>query len=121
MKAKNVLLRGQCSAGSPFWGFLTVLVVCATAAFVFWRFVPAGKASPPRRLWTPLVVNNLNTEMIVPDSLRLEFWTPSARTRDYLSKETITDTNRNWEAIPNDEPVMDFGKLLRNDPDVLGY
>jgi hypothetical protein len=109
-----------------FWSFLSILVVCATIGFVIYQgvqFLPPKKAAPPRRLWTPLVINNLNTEMIVPDTLRLEFWTPSAKTKDYLTKEPKADgdTNRNWEAIESEELVTQFGQHLRKDADVVGY
>jgi hypothetical protein len=102
------------------WSFLSIVVVCATAAFVVWRTLPVKNSPPPRRLWTPLVVNNLNTEMLVPDTLRMEFWTPSSKTRDFLGKEN-NDTNRSWEAISSEERVMEFGKILRTDPDIVGY
>jgi hypothetical protein len=103
-----------------FWGFLAVAAVCATVAVVVYRVVPAKKSTPPPRLWTPLVINNLNTEMVVPDTLRLEFWTPSVKTKDFLSKEA-GDTNRNWEAVESEQVVTDFGKHLRKDSDVVGY
>ncbi|HTD68246.1 MAG TPA: hypothetical protein VK846_17110 [Candidatus Limnocylindria bacterium] len=102
------------------WGFLSIAAVCVTAAFLATHFMPAKKGPPPRRLWTPLVVNNLNTEMVVPDTLRLEFWTPSVKTKDYLAADK-GDTNRNWEAIESDDVVLQFGKYLRTDPDVVGY
>jgi hypothetical protein len=106
-----------------FWSFLSIVVVCATITFAIYTLVPAKKAAPPRRLWTPLVINNLNTEMIVPDTLRLEFWTPSSKTKDYLTKETkdAGDTNRNWEIIESEELVTQFGQALRKDADLVGY
>jgi hypothetical protein len=105
------------------WGFLSVVVICGTIAFGIHRFVPVKKSPAPHRLWTPLVVNNLNTEMIVPDTLRLEFWTPSSKTKDYVTREAKEsgDTNRNWEVIASEDMVMQFGKTLRSDPDVVGY
>ena len=111
------------ASAKSFWTFLTVLVVCSTLAFALYNLRPEKKNAPPRRLWTPLVVNNLNTEMIVPDTLRLEFWTPSAKTKDFVSKEPkdAGDTNRHWEVIESEEMVVQFGQHLRKDTDVVGY
>ncbi len=116
-------IRSQASAKS-FWSFLSILSICALLAFAIYTFAPEKKSvAPARRLWTPLVVNNLNTEMIVPDTLRLEFWTPSAKTKDFVSKEPkdAGDTNRNWEVIESEEMVAQFGQALRKDTDVVGY
>ena len=116
-------LRSQTSA-KTFWGFLSLLTVCALLAFAIHTCAPEKKTvAPTRRLWTPLVVNNLNTEMIVPDTLRLEFCTPSAKTKDFVGQEPrdAGDTNRNWEAIESEEMVTQFGQHLRKDVDVVGY
>ena len=56
--------------------------------------------------------------MVSPDSLRLEFWTPSSKTKDYLSK---SGGSNSWEILENEEPVMQFGQLLHSDADVTGY
>jgi len=111
------------NTAKSFWSFLSIVVICATLGFIALLLVPAKKTAPPRRLWTPLVINNLNTEMIVPDTLRLEFWTPSSKTKDYLTKETkdAGDTNRHWEVIESEELVTQFGQALRKDADLVGY
>jgi hypothetical protein len=104
------------------WGFLSVALICATITFAIYSLKPARNAQPLRRLWTPLVVNTDGKEMIVPDSLRLEFWTPSSKTKDYLAKAGGTnDGKSNWEIIDTEEPVMQFGRLLRSDPEVVAY
>jgi hypothetical protein len=111
------------AAAKTFWGFLSVLVICATLGLAVYKLAPAKRTAPPRRLWTPLVVNNLNAEMVVPDTLRLEFWTPSSKTKDYLTKDlkATGDTNRNWEIIDSEDRVTQFGQYLRKDTDVVGY
>jgi hypothetical protein len=93
------------SAAKTFWSFLSTVVICATLAFAIYKLLPDKKAAPARRLWTPLVINNLNTEMIVP----------AKETKD------AGDTNRNWEVIESEEPVTQFGQALRKDADVVGY
>jgi hypothetical protein len=123
--SEGVTLFGQTFAyPRTFWGVLPFALVCATIAFALYLIVPSASKETPssRRLWTPLVVTPEGNPMVVPDSLRLEFWTPSSKTRDYLAKEggTARDAGT-WEAIENEEPVMQFGRLLRSDSDVLGY
>jgi len=115
--------RRAAATPKTLWGFLSVLVICATVGFAAYKFVPGKKTAPTRRLWTPLVINNLDTEMVVPDTLRLEFWTPSSKTRDYLTREpnNAGDTNRNWEVIESEDRVVQFGHHLRKDVDVIGY
>jgi len=70
-----------------------------------YKLTPTTKTAPPRRLWTPLIINNLNVEMIVPDTLRLEFLDASSKTKDYLAKDlkNAGETNRNWEIIESDD------------------
>jgi hypothetical protein len=60
--------------------------------------------------------------MVQPNTRRMEFWTPSAKTKDFLASEggNIRDKDK-WEIIPNEERVIEFGKLLRSDWAVLGY
>ncbi|HEY2951090.1 MAG TPA: hypothetical protein VGK40_00830, partial [Verrucomicrobiae bacterium] len=123
--SEGVTLFGQTFAyPRTFWSVLPVAFVCATIAFALYLIVPSTtKETPPsRRLWTPLVVTPEGNPMVVPDSLRLEFWTPSSKTRVFLAKEggTARDAGT-WEAIESEEPVMQFGRLLHSDSDVLGY
>lgn len=60
--------------------------------------------------------------MIHPNTRRMEFWTPSVRTKDFLARDdgNIRDRDK-WKAIQGDERVIEFGKLLRSDSGVLGY
>ena len=113
----------RAAAAKTFLGFLSIVVICATVGFAIYKFAPAKITAPPRRLWTPLVINNLNVEMVVPDTLRLDFWTPSSKTKDYLTKDPkdTGDTNRNWEVIESEERVIQFGQYLRKDVEVIGY
>src|ERR1051326_3431167 len=122
---EGVTIFGQTFAyPRTFWGVLPFALVCATIAFALYLIVPAAPMETPsaRRLWTPLVVTPEGNPMVVPDSLRLEFWRPSSKTKDYLAKDGGTACEAGtWEAIENEEPVMQFGRLLRTDSDVLGY
>lgn len=111
------------AAPKTLWGFLSIVVICATLGFGIYRLAPGKKSAPPRRLWTPLIVNNLDNAMVVPDTLRIEFWTPSSKTKDFLAREPkdAANTNRNWEIIESEEPISRFGEALRKDTDVVGY
>ena len=59
---------------------------------------------------------------ILGETRQLEFWTPSADTKDYLHKENgeVVPTEI-WEVLSNDVSNAQFGALLKSDPNVLGY
>ena len=119
MNKPDETVNTQKSCGpKSFWGFLSVILICATAVFIAYQVVPSKKPQPIRRLWTPLVVNTDGKEMITPDTLRMEFWTPSSRTKDYLAKD---GTNRTWEFLESEEAVMEFGKVLRTNSEIVAY
>jgi hypothetical protein len=101
-------------------GVVCCLIICATAGFVASRM--GASPQPPRRLWSPVVIETNGSQTALGDSRQLEFWTPSAETKDYLRKDgdTITETER-WQIISNDDPVVQFGNLLRTNNSVLGY
>jgi hypothetical protein len=111
------------ATAKTFWGFLSIVVICATLGFATYKFAPTKNTAPLRRFWTPLIVNNLNVEMIVPDTLKLEFWTPSSKTKDYLTRDPKSggETNRSWEIIESEDRVTQFGEYLRKDVAVVGY
>jgi hypothetical protein len=52
----------------------------------------------------------------------LEFWTPSAKTKDYLHTEkgAVVPTEQ-WEVISNDSVVEQFGQVLHTNSYILGY
>jgi hypothetical protein len=106
-----------------FWSALSVAFVCATFAFITYQLLRPAQTHPARRLWTPIVVTGEGQETILQaGTRRLEFWTPSGKTKDHLAREGGGIRERDkWEAIPNDEPVQQFGNLLRTDSNVLGY
>jgi hypothetical protein len=83
-------------------------------------FVPhTGK---PRRLWIPTLVETNGNQTILGETRQLEFWTPSAKTKDYLHQQggEIT-SNEKWQALSNEEAVLQFGLLLHSNNSVLGY
>lgn len=106
-----------------FWSTLSLAIICAMLAFFVWQFTHVTPSHPLRRLWTPTVVTPEGMETALQaGTVRLEFWTPSARTKDHLAGEggVIRDRDK-WEAIASDEPVHQFGALLRTNSNVLGY
>ena len=69
-----------------------------------------------------VVETNGNQTTILGETRQLEFWTPSARTKDYLHQEGgEVSTSEQWQVIPNDDAVLQFGTLLRSNVNVLGY
>jgi hypothetical protein len=106
-----------------FWSTLSLALICATIAFIAWQFMHHTQTHPSRRLWTPVVVGPDGSETALQaGTRRLEFWTPSAKTKDYLAGDggAIRDRDK-WEATASDERVQQFGSLLRTNSNVLGY
>jgi len=104
------------------FGAVSFVSVCATIAFLAYLFAPSHEQSPPRRLWMPVVIETNGVQTILGESRQLEFWTPSAETKNYLDKENgQIAAAEQWEAISNDDTVLQFGAALRSNPDVLGY
>jgi hypothetical protein len=105
--------------------FVVVSVVVLVIACMFWQSthsagVATHEAAP--RIWTPILVTPQGDQMVQPNARRFEFWTPSAKTKDFLTKENgnIRDRDK-WEEIPGEERVNEFGNVLRSNPNVLGY
>ena len=97
------------------------LIVCATIAFIAWLVI-SPKSVQSRRLWMPVVVETNGNQTVMGETRQMEFWTPSAKTKDYLPKEggKIGDKDK-WQVLPNDDAVMQFGLLLHSNMNVLGY
>jgi hypothetical protein len=102
-------------------GTACCLFVCATIAFIAYLVI-SPKSGQSRRLWMPVVVETNGNQTVMGETRQLEFWTPSARTKDYLPKENgeVVDTEK-WEAIPSDDAVLQFGMVLHSNLNVLGY
>ena len=105
------------------WSALSIALVCATVAYIAHQFLQRKPGHASQRLWTPIVVTPNGAETALPAATRrLEFWTPSARTKDHLGRESGGIRERDkWEALASDEPVQQFGMLLRTNSNVLGY
>lgn len=107
-------------SGNTSPGVLGCIIICVAIVLVAYLFIP--RAELPRRLWTPVLVETSGNETILPESRQLEFWTPSADTRNYLHMEkgavVATET---WEVITNDDANEQFGAMLHTNADVLGY
>lgn len=113
---KNEIFGGS----TAFFGMVCCVCLCATIAFVAYRLTLNGQ--PARRLWMPDWVNTNGDEIAMEESRQMEFWTPSAQTKDYLHKEhgQVVPTEK-WEVISNDDPVVEFGKMLHKNSSVLSY
>ena len=100
-------------------GVVCCVCICATICYVAYLFV----AHPShRRLWLPVVIQKNGDETVLGDTRQLEFWTPSAKTRDYLHMDGSEVTaGEKWEVLSNDDTVVQFGMLLHSNANVLGY
>jgi hypothetical protein len=107
-------------SGNTSPGVLGCIIICVAIVLVAYLFIP--RAELPRRLWTPVLVETTGNETILPESRQLEFWTPSAETRNYLHEENgqVVPTET-WEVISNDDANEQFGAMLHTNTDVLGY
>ena len=100
---------------------LPFALVCAIIAFVAY-LVASSHTEPPPRLWIPVVVETSGRQMILGETRQMEFWTPSAKTKDYLLKDGgDIDDREKWAVIPSDEVVLQFGVVLHSNASVLGY
>ena len=107
---------------STLCGVACCLIVCATIAFIAHLVISPHSAQAPRLWITAVVATNGNQATIMADTRRLEFWTPSAKTKDYLRKKGgEVASNDQWQIIRNDDPVLEFGTLLHSNVNVLGY
>ncbi len=103
------------------WGAASCLFVCATIAFIAYLVV-SPRSAPARRLWMPVVVEANGSQTVLGETRQLEFWTPSARTKDYLGKNgSEVGSKEKWQIIPSDDAVLQFGAVLRSNVNVLGY
>ena len=102
-------------------GVVCCLFVCATIAFIAFLVI-SPKSAPSRRLWIPVVVETNGNETVLGETRQMEFWTPSAKTKDYLPKEggKVVDKEK-WEVILSDAAVSQFGMMLHSNVNVLGY
>jgi hypothetical protein len=98
----------------------TLCCVCICGAIFFLAYHP--RPEPPRRLWSPIVIETNGNETVLGDSRQLEFWTPSIKTRDYLHKmgDDVVPRER-WQVVTNDDVFVQFGDLLHAKHGVLGY
>jgi len=96
--------------------------VCVCAAVGMVAYLMVARSAPPRRLWSPVVIDASGNQTILGDSRQMEFWTPSVKTKDFLHKEEgeIVATEK-WQVIPNDDTVAQFGAVLHSNVSVLGY
>ena len=103
-------------------GILPWLLVWAAiaglACFVFLQ----RQAEPARRLWLPVVVGTNDSTPILGETHRLEFWTPSAKTKDYLSTNGGSyEDNERWQILTSDDKVNEFGMMLHSNRAIFGY
>jgi hypothetical protein len=101
-------------------GVVFAVAVCVAIVFVVWIVVhgPAENVRTIAGAFRTVESPKAGETKDVPGTSRLEFWTPSAKTVDFLkSKEGLSA----WEANATEERVKAFGELLKAKPGVNGY
>jgi hypothetical protein len=118
-KSRPILsMNGQPKKNS---GALLLVSWCALIAVIA-CLVASKHSVPARRLWMPVVVETNGNETVLGETRQMEFWTPSAGTKDYLHKDGgEVDPKDKWQVIPGDDTVLQFGFLLHSNVNVLGY
>jgi hypothetical protein len=102
------------------FGAICIVCICATVGFV--AYLAVGNNQPPRKLWSPVVIEANGNQTVLGETRQLEFWTPSIETKDYLAKPgaEIAPTDQ-WQVISNNDTILAFGTLLHSNTSVLGY
>jgi hypothetical protein len=99
----------------------TIAVIFVSAAIVLTVYLvlhaEPGHVRAVRALWSSIEVAPDGSQTIQHDTMRMEFWTPSSKTKFHLRD----DDEKQWEGITNEVPVEEFGRILRMDPNVTGY
>ncbi|HEY1662888.1 MAG TPA: hypothetical protein VGI03_10755 [Verrucomicrobiae bacterium] len=112
--------EGASCCSSKLCGLVRCLVIGAVVATLTYFLV--ARSEPPRRLWLPVLVQANGSQTILGDTRQLEFWTPSLKTKDYLHADTNgVVASEQWEALSNNDAVVQFGALLHSNANVLGY
>jgi hypothetical protein len=113
--------EGAFARPDTLFGTACCLLVCATIAFTAWLVI-SPRFAPARRLWMPVVIETNGDQTVLGETRQLEFWTPSAKTKDYLAKEggKFGDKEK-WQVLPNDAAVLQFGMVLHSNQNLLGY
>lgn len=115
------LNKYQGRAAGSFCGVLNCLAICGTIAFVAYLLLGSKPDLAPR-LWRPVVIESNGDQTVLGETRQMEFWTPSAKTKDFLHMDAgMVVTNEQWEALPSDDAVVQFGSALHSNKVVLGY
>ncbi len=103
-------------------GAVCCVAVCALIGFLAYLLATRPQPSQARRLWLPVVVETNGNHAILGETRQFEFWTPSAKTKDFLKTDNSqTPSNEQWESIPSDDAVLKFGESLHANRNVLGF
>lgn len=106
------------------YGAVAIFLVCATlVASVYIIFVQADTRtlSTVTQMWRTLKVTPQGEEVASEFDYRIEFWTPSVATQDYLESAGAVPAEDEWQVI--DDPLKNqmFGEFLMKDPRVEGF
>ena len=113
--------EGVCACPNRLFGMVCCVCVCATIAYIAY-LVASPPSGLPRRLWVPVLVETNGYQVTLGEIRQIQFWTPSAKTKDYLRKEGgEVGYRQKWEVLSNDDAELEFSTMLRSNRAVLGY
>ena len=101
---------------------LPLLLGCAAIACLGYVAFSQRPPDSTRRLWLPVIVETNDNTTVLSETRQLEFWTPSIKTRDFLSTNGggYSD-NEKWQVLASEERVKDFGMVLHSNRSIFGY
>jgi hypothetical protein len=101
-------------------GVVFVLAVCIAIVFIVFIVVhgPAENVKTITSAFRTVESPKAGETKDVPGTSRLEFWTPSSKTADFLKSK---EGDSAWEANATEERVKAFGELLKGMKGVDGY
>jgi hypothetical protein len=105
------------------WGMAAVGLVCLLGGFLAWLILQGTDADRLRAVgdaWRSITVTPENEQVVEKDAYRLEFWTPSARTKEAHEGREVLAKDK-WEVLVDDSKVLEFGEKLRTTPGVQGF
>jgi hypothetical protein len=104
------------------WGAAAAGAVCVLIAWLGWLILNSepGQIKAVGDAWRSITVSPNDEQKVEENAYRIEFWTPSSRTKEAYAGEGVPEHDR-WEQLDNDEKVEEFGELLKSDSRVQGY
>lgn len=100
------------------WGALSVIALVAGLCIIIYFLTVKANPKNVNAIFTH-ITGRVTQEGRFEESsstYQIQFWTPSAKT-----KTTKDEELEQWEKIDSDDKLVEFGKVLRADPQITGF